>query len=97
MTNEELQSKTIDFLRFPLIVGVVLIHAHITGMTIKGNDVLRGNSFPVCDTISYFFSEVVARMAVPLFFFISGFLFFRLDLLLMSYYFLNIFFRVLRR
>lgn len=76
MTNEELQSKTIDFLRFPLIVGVVLIHAHITGMTIKGNDVLRGNSFPVCDTISYFFSEVVARMAVPLFFFISGFLFF---------------------
>ena len=28
MLSEELQSKVIDFLRFPLIVGVVVIHAY---------------------------------------------------------------------
>lgn len=70
MTNEELQSKTIDFLRFPLIVGVVLIHAHLA------TNVLQESRFVVYDTVSYLISDVVARVAVPLFFFISGFLFF---------------------
>lgn len=70
MTNEEIQSKTIDFLRFPLIVGVVLIHAHLA------TNVLQESHFVVYDTVSYLISDVVARVAVPLFFFISGFLFF---------------------
>lgn len=76
MTNEELQSKTIDFLRFPLIVGVVLIHSHFSEVIINGVDVLHGYSFPIYDTISYLLSDFIARIAVPLFFFISGFLFF---------------------
>lgn len=76
MTNDELQSKTINFLRFPLIIGVVLIHAHITKMTMNGIDIFQGNVFPIYDTVSFLFSDVIARIAVPLFFFISGFLFF---------------------
>lgn len=76
MTNEELLSKTINFLRFPLIVGVVLIHAHITEVVINGVDLLQGNTFLIYNIGSYLFSEIIARMAVPLFFFISGFLFF---------------------
>lgn len=78
MTNEELQSKTIDFLRFPLIVGVVLIHAHFSEVNINGVNVniLHGYSFPIYDTISYLFSNLIARIAVPLFFLISGFLFY---------------------
>lgn len=76
MTNEKLQSKTIDFLRFPLIVGVVLIHAHFSEVVINGVDILHGYSFPMYDTISYLFSDLIARIAVPLFFLISGFLFF---------------------
>lgn len=36
MTDEELQSKTITFLRFPMMVGVVLIHAHIHEVVVNG-------------------------------------------------------------
>lgn len=76
MTNEELQSKTISFLRFPLIVGVVLIHSHFNEMVINGVDLLKGGNFPVYTNISYLFSSIFSAIAVPLFFFISGFLFF---------------------
>lgn len=76
MTNEDLQSKTISFLRFPLIVGVVLIHSHFTTIVISGVDLMEGGHFPAYTLISYLFSEIFSRIAVPLFFFISGFLFF---------------------
>lgn len=76
MTNEELQSKTIRFLRFPLIVGIVMIHSHYTELIIDGKDWMKEVNLPVYHLISYFFSEILARVAVPLFFFLSGFLFF---------------------
>lgn len=40
MTDEELQSKTITFLRFPMMVGVVLIHAHIYEVFVNGINLL---------------------------------------------------------
>lgn len=68
MTDEELQSKSIDFLRFPLIVGVVLIHAHFSNVIMNGVNVniLHEYSCPIYDTTSYFFSELIGRIAVPL-------------------------------
>ena len=33
---EQLQSKVIDFLRFPLIVGVVFIHNYASGEVVQG-------------------------------------------------------------
>lgn len=36
MTYDELQSKSIDFLRFPLIVGVVFIHAYSATVKLQG-------------------------------------------------------------
>ncbi len=76
MTNEELQSQTISFLRFPLIVGVVLIHSMLNDVTFNGVNVMEHGNFPVYSVISELFSGIIARIAVPLFFFISGFLFF---------------------
>ncbi|ADV44273.1 acyltransferase family protein [Bacteroides helcogenes] len=76
MTNEKLQSQTISFLRFPLIVGVVLIHSHFNEVVINGVDFMKSDNFPVYTTISYLFSSILSAIAVPLFFFISGFLFF---------------------
>ena len=76
MTNEELQSKTIGFLRFPLIVGVVLIHSYFNEVVINGVDLMADGHFPIYTQVSYLFSEILSRIAVPLFFFISGFLFF---------------------
>jgi len=71
---QELQSKVIDFLRFPLIVGVLFIH-NAAGKIVVNGEVLgsRGLLFSYC---SQFFSQVLGRIAVPLFFFMSGFLFF---------------------
>lgn len=66
--SDTLQSQTIAFLRFPLIVGVVLLHS--------GFDNIELAEHPVCDNVSYLLSQVVATIAVPLFFFISGYLFF---------------------
>ena len=76
MTKEELQSETITFLRFPLIVGVIFIHSLLTRVVLDGENVLLDEHFPLYSNISYFLSCILARIAVPLFFFISGFLFF---------------------
>ncbi|MBQ4279397.1 MAG: acyltransferase [Rikenellaceae bacterium] len=76
MTDSELQSKTIDFLRFPLIVGVVLIHSQLSGTSIQGQQMMADGDFPLYSEVSYLCSNIIARIAVPLFFFFSGFLFF---------------------
>lgn len=64
--NRKLLSETIGVLRFPLMVGVVLAHIGIVG---KSNNVFV-NIF-----INYFLESFI-RIPVPLYFFISGFLFF---------------------
>lgn len=79
-SNSQLQSKTISFLRFPLIVLVVLIHTQIISI----NGIVCNSSianpfdgvFPIYESTSYLFSQIITRIAVPLFFFISGFLFY---------------------
>ena len=63
-----LQSKVIDWLRFPLAVAVVLLHAgEITSGT-YGNDLFG--------VLRIILSQGICRIAVPCFFFFSGFLFF---------------------
>lgn len=74
MTNDELQSKMISFLRFPLIAGVVLAHSYVIPAVADAD--MGGNSFPVFDQVRNLFSQVIGNIFVPLFFFISGFLFF---------------------
>lgn len=77
MEQKDLISQTISFLRFPLIIGVILIHADLSTITIAGNKCYINNiDYPIYTQISYFFSQIISRVAVPLFFFISGFLFF---------------------
>jgi len=75
--NQELQSKVINFLRFPLIVGVVLVHNHTSGLTVRGVEMgMNSSDLPVFYYSCELFSEVIGRIASPLFFFMSGFLFF---------------------
>jgi len=76
MSGDELQSKTIDFLRFPLIVGVVFIHTDFSDIVMAGVKQISFASYPIFSHIFFLFSKVIFEVCVPLFFFISGFLFF---------------------
>ncbi|WP_293938629.1 acyltransferase family protein [Sphingobacterium sp. UBA5996] len=76
LTSEQLLSKTIDFLRFPLIVGVVFIHTDFSNIIIQGSKQVDLRQFAVFAQVFLLFSKLVFEVCVPLFFFISGFLFF---------------------
>lgn len=74
--NDTTLSKTITFLRFPLIVAVVFIHTILLEVIINGNLLVSEGEFPIHDLICHVISGGLAQIAVPLFYFISGFLFF---------------------
>ena len=63
-----LNSRVISYLRFPLCVAVVLIHININTKDCE-SPLLFNNTY-------YLFSQILPRVAVPLFFVFSGFLFF---------------------
>ena len=73
--DDSLLSKTISFIRFPLIVGVVFIHSNMLVVNIQGT-LIRYDRWPIVAFLMKLFSVVFADVCVPLFFFISGFLFF---------------------
>lgn len=75
--EEQLQSKVISFLRFPLIVAVVFIHSQPHEVIIGGISLVDSNNLNTYTYVNFLISGVIARVAVPLFFFISGFLFFK--------------------
>jgi surface polysaccharide O-acyltransferase-like enzyme len=69
-------SARLNLIRFPLIVGVVFIHAYLSVVEFKGTEAeLNPTSFTAV-FIRDFISGGLASIAVPLFFFMSGFLFF---------------------
>jgi len=75
--SDETLFLRLDLLRFPLIVGVVFIHAYETSVGFAGGAIGSSQGSPVGDFIRNLISQGLARVAVPLFFLISGFLFFR--------------------
>jgi len=73
---DKFSSERLSILRFPLIVGVVLIHSG--GATMNFADGSSGSEELLLffNLIQNFLSDGIARVAVPLFFLMSGFLFF---------------------
>ena len=70
-------SKTFNYLRFPLIVGVVLIHAYSSEVHFddsSSSGIALENIF--LDKFRYLITSIFAGMSVPIFFLISGYLFF---------------------
>lgn len=76
MDIKELQSKTIDYLRFPLAVLVVFIHTAQSGAALRMIDYGNLKGSDVYDILTVIFSQTIATIAVPLFFVMSGYLFF---------------------
>lgn len=64
MDQNELISKSINNIRFPMILGVVFIHCGIAC-----DDAL-------CNSVQHLFSDLLPAACVPIFFLMSGFLFF---------------------
>jgi len=71
--NKEI-SKAIEILRWPLMVGVVLIHSSSTNVSLSEGQVIGGDSGYLNLFTQNLFSDVFARIAVPMFFLISGYL-----------------------
>lgn len=69
-------SESINFLRFPLAVLVVFVHGFGTNIDVSQLHASGLSGDAVYDYIRLFFSEVIARSAVPIFFFMSGYLLF---------------------
>ena len=72
---EQLQSDTIKLVRLPLIIGVVMVHASLEGIVIGGEQFINILDFPVYDYYKFFIDKVLG-VRIPLYFFISGYLFF---------------------
>lgn len=62
------QSAVIDWLRFSMAVAIVVLHADRS---------LENPSLPIYTTLCILFPQGICRVAVPCFFLISGYLFFR--------------------
>lgn len=73
MKEHSIQSKTIEWLRFFCIAAVVLLHAF--GKPLEGKEIIAYQN-GAYDTIRILFSEGFCTVAVPIFFLISGYLFF---------------------
>lgn len=69
-------SKVISLLRFPLSVAVVMLHTYLINKPIGGIVYVKEGQFLAFDYIEHIVRVEIANMAVPLFFFFSGFLFF---------------------
>ncbi len=74
--KSELQSQTIDFLRFPLIMMVVFIHMSPKTINLIDAKYTLLSGPGIYNVVKILFSHIIPSIAVPTFFFISGFLFF---------------------
>jgi peptidoglycan/LPS O-acetylase OafA/YrhL len=75
LPNKE-ESLRLSALRFPLIFGVVFIHAYETTVGLSNKIVGIAHTSIYVDLIRNLFSQELARTAVPTFFLMSGYLFF---------------------
>lgn len=73
LTDES--SMRLNMLRFPLIVGVVFIHNYDMNVVLQGATSGLSQADSIFDFVRNLISQGLARLAVPLFFIISGYLF----------------------
>ena len=76
MSPMKLQSATIDLLRFPLAIMVIFIHMNPDVINLVDADFNLMSWHGLYNVTGILLSHVLTHIAVPTFFFISGFLFF---------------------
>ena len=75
MQNQSILSRTVSWLRFPLIVGVIFLHVRISG---GGSEVAQHalDHLPVAQFLCHKLVRGFANVSVPLFFFFAGYFYF---------------------
>jgi surface polysaccharide O-acyltransferase-like enzyme len=76
MKLDKSSSERLNLLRFPLIVGVIFLHAKDAEVSLAGGVIGIAQSGWFSEFIRELISQEFARVAVPLFYLISGYLFF---------------------
>ena len=69
-------SLRLNLLRFPLVVLVVFLHAYSSTVGFSDGEIGVSHSMFIVDLVRNFVSRGVATIAVPVFFLMSGYLFF---------------------
>lgn len=75
-SRRSLRSQSLDLLRFPLAVIVAAIHVIATRSYCVGNHIVRFDSMAGADSFYHFFDAFLRGQSVPIYFFISGYVFF---------------------
>ncbi|WP_296004693.1 acyltransferase family protein [uncultured Alistipes sp.] len=76
MDKNDLRSQSLDLLRFPLAVVVLVIHTFSTsGFKLQGVSISLADA-PVLLEVNHFIDGFLRGQSVPIYFFISGFVFF---------------------
>ncbi|MEE9330721.1 MAG: acyltransferase [Methylophilaceae bacterium] len=76
MKIDSKSSERIALLRFPMIIGIVFIHAYGSNHKFIGGQINLVSTGFFAQLIQDLLSQGVARLAVPMFFLISGYFFF---------------------
>lgn len=77
MEMNRTDSDIIKIIRYPLIIFVVFIHSMYGGIVINGINIVEKYDLPIYDFLQTLITHKIAELAVPTFFFISGYLFFK--------------------
>ncbi len=75
--NYQHQYKVFEWLRFPLIIGVVLIHCFGKPFDYEAIDFYHVSGMDLYNLFRVSISKVLCHVCVPAFYFISGFLFYK--------------------
>ena len=76
MGRNDLRSQSLDLLRFPLAVVVLTIHIFSSGgLTVQGSTVTF-DELPFFLELNHFIDGFLRGQSVPIYFFISGYVFF---------------------
>lgn len=76
MREADIQYKVFEWLRFPLIVGVVFIHSFGKSFDYDALDLFHLSGMDCYNLLRVGISQVLTHICVPTFYFISGYLFF---------------------
>lgn len=75
MNNESLRSDALNLLRFPLAIVIVVVHCFPDNILMHG-DVVDFNTFPLIRFVNTFINGFFRQQSVPIYYFISGYVFY---------------------